>query len=327
MKRPTRAIILAAGLSTRLEDLAKLRPKPMLPICGTPLVRWAVLWLRSQGIHEIVINLHHLGQMIVDELGNGSDLGVSIVYSDEHDELLGTGGALQKARPLLDDGHNSPFVTVNGKLLIDLNVDEVFAHHQACKAQATMVLRPDNNADTWGRFGVDAQGNIVHFLTETRPGNNAGEPLMFTGVQILQPSFLDRIPATGPACVIRTASQSFFHEGQGLAGFITRDYWWEHSTVERYLQGMFNVLDGKARLMHAERPLQGIDPSAQIAPTAKIYEPVWIGRNVQISPNAQIGPYVQIGDHAVIEANVCLQRAIVWERVRVRESGTNVVLT
>ena len=70
MTAPSSAMIFAAGFGTRLGDLTQHRPKPMLPICGAPLVRWAVLWLRAQGVREIVINLHHLGEQILAELGD-----------------------------------------------------------------------------------------------------------------------------------------------------------------------------------------------------------------------------------------------------------------
>ncbi|MFY0540786.1 nucleotidyltransferase family protein [Nannocystis pusilla] len=145
-----RAMILAAGLGTRLGDLSGLRPKPMLPVCGTPLVRWVALWLRSQGVREVVVNLHHLGDQIEAELGDGSKLGMAIAYSREDGEILGTGGALRHARHLLDDGSGAPIVVVNGKILLELELDRVLATHRAAKAEATMVLRPDPEAERWG---------------------------------------------------------------------------------------------------------------------------------------------------------------------------------
>ncbi|MCH9684162.1 MAG: NTP transferase domain-containing protein, partial [Deltaproteobacteria bacterium] len=90
-------MILAAGFGTRLGPITQRRPKPMLPVCGSPLVRWAVRWLVHHGVHDITINLHHLGEQIEAELGDGQALGARIQYSPEHGQILGTGGGLRQA--------------------------------------------------------------------------------------------------------------------------------------------------------------------------------------------------------------------------------------
>lgn len=310
-------MILAAGLGTRLGGLSALRPKPMLPVCGTPLVRWVALWLRSQGVREVVVNLHHLGEQIEAELGDGSGLGMAIAYSREDGEVLGTGGALRHARRLLDDGSGAPIVVVNGKIVLELELARVLAAHRAARAEATMVLRPDPEAERWGSLRVDADGQVVGLLGSLRPGAEQAEPLMFTGVHVLEPRFLDRIPREGPQCVIRTAYTELFREGRGLAGVVTRDYWWEHSTVQRYLQGVANVIEGRVRLPYAERPLRGVASGAKIGEGAQIDAATWIGEGAVIGAGAQIGPRVQIGDGAVVAPGVRLRDAIVWDGVEV----------
>lgn len=326
MKAP-RAMILAAGLGTRLGELSALRPKPMLPVCGTPLVRWAALWLRDQGVREVVVNLHHLGGQIEAELGDGSALGMAIAYSREEGQILGTGGALRHARRLLDDGRGTPIVIVNGKILLELELARVLAAHREKRAEATMVLRPDPDAERWGSLRVGPDGDIVGLLGSLRPGAEAAEPLMFTGVHVVEPGFLDRIPPEGPQCVIRTAYAELFREGRGLCGVVTRDYWWEHSTVQRYLQGVANVLEGRVRLPFAERPLRGLAGAARIEAGAQIDPCAWIGEGAVIGAGAWIGPRVQIGDRAVIAPGVRLRDAIVWDGVHVTADAEAAVLT
>jgi len=90
-----KAMILAAGLGTRLRPLTNMIPKPLLPIAGTPLIVWNLLLLKRHGFHDVVINLHHLGPMIEQALGNGSRYGLRIVYSREP-VILGTGGGLKQ---------------------------------------------------------------------------------------------------------------------------------------------------------------------------------------------------------------------------------------
>ena len=99
---PVKALILAAGLGTRLGSLAIDRPKPMLPIGGRPLLEHAVGLLRAHGVREIAINLHHRPEVIVQHLGDGRAFGVEFTYSWE-DRLLGTAGAAKKLEPFLDE--------------------------------------------------------------------------------------------------------------------------------------------------------------------------------------------------------------------------------
>lgn len=310
-----RAMILAAGLGTRLGEIGGARPKPMLPVVGAPLVRWAVLFLRHHGIREIVVNVHYKGEQIEAELGDGAALGVAIAYSRETPEILGTGGGLRQARPLLDDGRETPIVVMNGKVLVDLDLGEVLALHRARAAEATMVVRDDPDADRWGSQQLDGDGRIVRLLGHT-PTAEAPEPvgaaMMFTGIHVIQPGFLDRVPAEGPQCIVRTAYRSLFDEGRGLFGFATNRYWWEHSTPERYLQGVCNALDGAVPLPYAERFVQGVDTSAHVEPGARIVGPVWVGPDVRIGTGAIVGPHVQLERGVVVDPGVTLQRTVVW---------------
>lgn len=317
---------MAAGFGTRLGELSEQRPKPMLPVCGAPLIRWAALWLRSQGIREIVINLHYRGEQIEAELGDGSALGLAIAYSREA-EILGTGGGLRNARALLDDGKGTPIVAMNGKVILDLELAPVLALHEEHDAEATMVLRADPEADRWGSLRTDAEGRVTHLLGKPGPSGPAGGPaLMFTGVQVLAPRFLDRIPPEGQQCVVRTAYSQLHAEGGAFRGFVTEDYWWEHSTVERYLQGVANVIEGRARVSYAPGFIRGVDPSAVIDPTARIDPAVWIGPDVRVGANAEIGPRVQLGAGVVVEPGVRVRDAIVWDGVRVtRDLETAVI--
>ncbi|HVI01972.1 MAG TPA: NDP-sugar synthase [Enhygromyxa sp.] len=311
--RTPRAMILAAGYGTRLGELSKARPKPMLPICDAPLVRWAVLWLRAQGVREIVINLHHLGEQIVADLGDGSALGVAIAYSHEEGLILGTGGGLRKAKPLLDDGHDTPIVVVNGKILVDLALGPVLAAHRQRSAEATMVLRSDAEGIWGGTLAADLErGVLATFLGETQPDAQPGPAMMFTGIHVMQPSFIDRVPPDGEQCIVRTAYRQLFHEPRGVDVHTHAGYWWEHSTIERYLQGIANVLDGRANLPWAERPVVGVDPSAIVELGVEIDARVYVGPGARIGAGAKLGPHTQIGAAAVVAPGVRVERAAVW---------------
>lgn len=327
MNLPPRAMILAAGFGTRLGDLTQLRPKPMLPVCGAPLVRWAVLWLRHHGVRHIVINLHHLGEQIREELGDGSDLGVEIAYSPEH-VILGTGGGLREARHLLDDGSGAPILVMNGKILLDLDLGALMAFHRERASEATMVLRNDAEGVWGGSLGVDERGRLVRLLGRMASGFEGRDDLpslMFTGVHVFEPGFLERVPAEGEQCIIRTAYTQAFDEGT-VHGLVTEDYWWEHSTPERYLQGIRNVLDERVKLDFAPGPVRGVDASARVDPGAVIEGPVFVGPDAVVEAGARLGPHVQVGAGAVVEADAVLRNTAVWPGARASGEHTDTVI-
>src|SRR5262245_28369205 len=109
-------MLLAAGHSTRLGSLGAACPKPIVPVCGYPAIRFRVAACRRAGLRDIVVNLHHQGALIREALGNGKDLGVSIRYNEESD-LLGTGGGLANARSLFAPG---PVVVMNAKVVAEV---------------------------------------------------------------------------------------------------------------------------------------------------------------------------------------------------------------
>ena len=150
--------------------------------------------------------------------------------------------------------------------------------------------------------------------------------MVFTGIHVLAPRFLDRIPDEGAPCVVRTAYRALFDEGRGYYGHVTAGYWWEHSNLDRYLAGLRNVLDGRAALAHAERPLRGVDPSARISPEATLRGPLWIGRDVIVGAGAEVGPYVELGDGARVDPGVCVRDTIVWPGARVSVAAERQVI-
>lgn len=309
-----RAMILAAGYGTRLGEMGRKRPKPMLPVAGRPLVRWGLDWLAHAGIREVVVNLHHLGEQIEAELGDGSCVGARVLYSHEEGLILGTGGGLRHARVHLDRGDGAPIVVANGKIVHDVDLSAVLAHHERSGAEATMVLRADTEG-TWGSpIHVDEQGFVSSLAGATRAGVTPREPstpYMFTGIHVLSPSLLDRIPRDGEQCVIRTGYVPAMHEGR-VSAYVHEGYWWEHSTPERYRQGVFNLLAGGVTLPWASAPIVGVDPSAQIDPTAEVIAPVRIGAGVRVGAGAKVGPFVQLDDGAIVAPGSSLERAIVW---------------
>ena len=126
---------------------------------------------------------------------------------------------------------------------------------------------------------------------------------------------------------MRTAYSQLHAEGGAFCGFVSEAYWWEHSTVERYLQGVANVIEGRAKVAYAPGPVRGVDPTARIDPSATIDPMAWIGPRVQVGARAHIGPRVQLGADAVVAPGVRLRDAIVWDAAIVTRDLEREVLT
>lgn len=200
MIRPP-ALVLTAGLGTRLRPLTYVRAKAAVPVNGETLARRAVRWLVSQGVTDLVLNLHHLPATVTGSVGDGSDLGARVRYSWEN-PVLGSAGGPRHALPLLTDlssreprpieslgvalsdderraANRGVFLIVNGDTLSDVDVGLLLAHHRDSRARVTMALIPNPRPDKYGGVLVSTEGFVTGF---TRAGATAPS-FHFVGVQ------------------------------------------------------------------------------------------------------------------------------------------------
>lgn len=326
---PLRGLVLAAGLGTRLGTLSDERPKPLVPVCDVPLIRYAIALLAGHGVTEIAVNLHHKGDLIERELGTGADLGVVITYSWEK-EILGTGGGIAKLADFLTDGGSRDFFVVNGKLVVDADLHALRARHVRTGAAATMLIKEVPDAKKWGAIEVDSEGHVLRIIDKGPRSETeapAAHACMFTGIHVLSPRLVDRLPATGESDSIRHAYLPALFGGDRIEGVLHTGYFHEHSTPERYLEGNLNCLYGRAKIRYAPGPFTGVDPSAEVHPSAKIVAPVLIARDAIIGANATIGPGVVVGRSAKVAAGSQLENSILWRDTQTSGTQKNAIVT
>ena len=321
-----RAMLLCAGLGSRLGALSDQRPKPMLPVCGMPILRYGIAQLVGHGIADIVINVHHRGDVIEREIGDGRAFGARISYSHE-EVLLGTGGGLKHALPLLSpDGRDEPFISMNGKLIFDVDftaLRQAFTTALAASRDllGMMVVRRVPDAVAWGAVDVrsSAMGpRIVNIL-------GLGEH-MFCGVHITRPSVVARLP-DGDACMIRQGYLPWIAAGASLAAYEhSQGYFAEHSTPERYLASNLELLGGTV-LSHPPGELLGVASTARVDKTAHIIAPVRVGAGAVIEAGATIGPGAVIGAGVTVDAGVTVARSVVWDGARVSANADHCIVT
>jgi mannose-1-phosphate guanylyltransferase len=176
----THALVLAAGLGTRLRPLTLTRAKPAVPVAGVPLIRRIIAWLAQEGVTDLVINLHYLPETITAVVGDGSDLGVRVRYSWEQPAILGSAGGPRHALPVLGA---SRFFIINGDTLTDLALAPLADAHAASGALVTMALVPNREPDRYGGAQLAADGHITGFV---RRGAAASGSYHVIGVQLAE---------------------------------------------------------------------------------------------------------------------------------------------
>lgn len=323
-KPPLRALVLAAGLGTRLGPLSDERPKPLVPVCDRALIRYAVALLAGHGVTEIAVNLHHKGELIEEELGSGADLGVTITYSHEP-QILGTGGGIVRLADFLTRGGTSDFFVVNGKILVDADLHALRARHERTGAVATMLLKEVPDAQKWGAVETDKDGRVLRIIGRGQDGPTARSS-MFTGIHVVSPRLVDRLPQAGESDSIRQGYIPALENGERVEALHLAGYFQEHSTPSRYLAGNLNALYGRATIRYAPGPFTGVDPSASVE-GATIEAPSRVGRGALIGRGAQLGPGVVIGAGARVAPGVRLERVVVWDGAVVDQDLTDAIVT
>ena len=199
-----KAMVFAAGLGTRLKPLTYSKPKALIEINGKPLLELIISKLIHFGYTDIIINVHHFSEMILDFLKTKKNFGISIQISDESDLLLDTGGGLKKASAFFDDG--KPFLVHNVDVLSTINLKELYQLHIHNNTLATLACQERNSQR---QFLANSENLLCGWKNnktgETKISNYSEKnlkPMAFCGIQIIQPDLLTLISETGTFSII-----------------------------------------------------------------------------------------------------------------------------
>jgi mannose-1-phosphate guanylyltransferase len=222
------ALLLCAGLGTRLRPLTEERPKPLVPVLDRPLAAFAIDHLAAAGVRRVVANAHHLAEQIEPALSPlCSARGASLTVLREA-TLLGTGGAIRNALAHLGE----EFVVFNGDVLARPDLAQAMAAHRSLGARVTMVLRDDPRASALGAIELDAGGRVRRILDEGPPAAVPTRRCVFTGVYVVSSSIADDLPAEG--CVVRHTLRRLLARGEVVAGVLDDGPWFDLGTLESY---------------------------------------------------------------------------------------------
>lgn len=271
-------MILAAGLGTRLRPHSLLRPKPLFPILGEPLLLRIILQLRRAGFSSIVVNAFHLAEQIVARLADQPD----IILQQEPIEL-GTGGGLRLALPHFGD---EPILVTNGDIYHDIDYGAIYAQHERGSCPVTMVMQ---DCPRFNKVLVEG-GQVRAFLgkEQVHPPNPGAEVLAFTGIHVLHPSVLRDLPLGSFSSIIDCYQDHLATGGRIAAAKVSGHLWADIGTVGDYL-ALHRTL------------LTDDQPHFRLAAGVKI------GREVMLADWGYVGAGTTLGDGAH------LSRVVVWD--------------
>ncbi len=222
------ALILAAGLGTRLRPLTDVRAKPAMPVGAEPLIRRTLAWLVAAGVSEIVVNLHHRPETITRIVGDGSDLSARVRYSWEQPRILGSAGGPRQALAILNAGR---FVMMNGDTLADVDLAALADAHARAGAHVTMAVVPNLWPDRYGGVRLDGDGRVTGFA----PRGRADGTYHFIGPQVVEAEVFRALPAGEPAATIGGLYDGWIARRPGsIRGFVCDTAFWDIGTVADY---------------------------------------------------------------------------------------------
>jgi mannose-1-phosphate guanylyltransferase len=220
---PARAMILAAGLGTRLRPLTDTTPKALLPVMGRPMLDWAMAHVAAEGISEVIINLHHFPEAVTDHVGSRSNCGMHIAFSRES-ILLGTGGGVKRAEWFLKD---TPFILRNVDVLAGFRLQPLLDRLEREKSLAVLAVqdRETSRALLW-----DRRGQLCGRLSGGKPrvvrrAENEVEALGFTGIHAVSPRVVEMMPGDRPFCIVEFYLE-IARQGEAILCHRVDEFYW-----------------------------------------------------------------------------------------------------
>jgi NDP-sugar pyrophosphorylase family protein len=250
------ALVLTAGLATRLRPLSLVRAKAALPVAGETLIRRILRQLAAAGITDAVLNLHYLPETLTSDVGDGSDLGIRVRYSWEGPEVLGSGGGPRHALGLLG---SSRFLILNGDTLSNVDVADVVRAHESSGALVTMAAVPNREPDKYSALAVNGDGAVTGVV----PRGGKDPSFHFYGVQVVDASVFAALPDNTAIGSVSDVYPSLWTSRPGsVRAFITDAEYMDIGTPADYLATSLALAGRERRDLIGRR--------CRVAPSARL---------------------------------------------------------
>lgn len=318
-----KAMVLAAGLGTRLRPITYSVPKPMVPVLNRPVMEHILGLLREHGFDKVIANLHWFPETITGYFGDGADFGIELSYSPE-DALLGTAGGVRNASHFFD----GDFLVISGDALTDIDLGAMRDFHESHDGIATLATRKVDDTTQFGVVITDDNGRIQGFQEKPDP-SEALSDLANCGIYMFDPAIFDFFPQPGGSRLASAEDPEGFADwamdvfpallesGEPFYSHEVDAYWNDVGTISELLQGCFDGLNREVALQISEPEVdRGVWVAADVElGDCEVEGPVLIGPGCRLGPGSAItGPAVlgrdcRIGSGARVREAVLLDGA------------------
>jgi mannose-1-phosphate guanylyltransferase len=304
-----KAMILCAGLGTRLRPLTERWPKPGMPLLGQPLFRYHLAVLRAAGVTAVGINTHHLPDTMA-AIARAECERAGLPLHVVHEPVIqGTGGGIRGLRDFLS---GEDFLVFNGDILFPVDLRPVVAAHRNSGAAATMVLMPMPPEEKYAAVEMDA-GRQVRKIARFGPGGEGLSPWHFTGVHVISPRVFDFMTPQGPEDINRDVYVRMMEAGLAVRGEVVQGYWSDLGTPSRYLATVRDVLTGRVSLEGLGPAGAWTHPEARLGRGVKVEGPAYLARGCELGDGVWVGEAVAVESGARVGEGARLSRAVVFE--------------
>jgi mannose-1-phosphate guanylyltransferase/mannose-1-phosphate guanylyltransferase/phosphomannomutase len=312
-----RAMVLAAGLGTRLRPITFDMPKPMVPVLNRPVMEHILRLLARHGFTETIANLHWFPDLITDYFGDGSTLGVSLSYSFE-EQLLGTSGGVRNVADFFGDS----FLVISGDALTDIDLTAMREFHEGHDGIATLATRRVTDTSQFGVAITDAEGRIGGFQEKPDP-SEALSDLANCGIYMFRREVFDFFPEPGTSKAASADDPDEFADWAmdvfpRLLGsdvpFYSHEigaYWNDIGNLVELREGNFDALTGAVEVERVGQIVDGFRNGEPQGAEGKLAGPVLLGPDCELGEDVRIDGPTVIGDGARIGAGSRLRDVIV----------------
>jgi mannose-1-phosphate guanylyltransferase len=302
-----RAMVLAAGLGTRLRPLTYEITKPMVPVLDRPVMEHILELLEGHGFDEVIANLHYFPDSIREYFGR------RLTYRFE-EELLGTAGGVRGCADFFGD---EAFLVISGDALTDIDLGAFVARHREAGGVATLAVKQVADTREYGVVLHDREGRITGFQEKPAP-EEALSDLGNCGIYLFEPRVFDYFPARPFVDWAQDVFPVLLENDVPFHIHEVREYWNDVGSLSELRQGTFDALRGE---LHLQIDGEEVSPGVTVAggpegsplrADTEVEGPIWIGRDVSIGEGVRLMGPVVLGDGASIGAGAQLRESIVF---------------
>ena len=300
-----KAMVLAAGVGSRLEPISHHLPKPLVPVLNTPVMGHILNLLSKHGVTDVVSNTHYLAEILESHFAEHPVAGMNLRFFREP-ELSGDAGGVRAAREFLSGG---TFIVTMGDLITNADITALVAEHREKGAIATIAVKQVKDVSRFGVMKRDKDGFIQAFQEKPAAGEAISNDIS-TGLYILEPDIFEHIPSSGVYGFGRQLFPSLVAKGHRVLGAELKGDWSDIGTLKDLFQTNLDALSGKIVM---DKPRQSTDPSTlNLAYSAPDSRKLLLGKNLQVEDGVVLGDNVIIGNNVRIGRGCLIQNAVVF---------------